>query len=132
MVTLLPLDGSFIRFAGRFVDESYGMAAGYNCRRFSVAYFNDLLLFCADKKYRLTDAFSQAALVCFEINIFNTVIRYWDDSIHPAVFISVLIVLYLLLNIWSVSFFGETEFWLALGKVGLIFALLFYTIISVS
>lgn len=32
MVTLLPLDGSFIRFAGRFVDESYGMAAGYNCK----------------------------------------------------------------------------------------------------
>lgn len=31
MVTLLPLDGSFIRMAGRFVDESYGMAAGYNC-----------------------------------------------------------------------------------------------------
>lgn len=78
------------------------------------------------------DAFSQAALVCFEINIFNTVIRYWDDSIHPAVFISVLIVLYLCLNIWSVSLFGETEFWLALGKVGLIFALLLYTIISVS
>lgn len=106
MVTLLPLDGSFIRFAGRFVDESYGMAAGYNY------------------------AFSQAALVCFEINIFNTVIQYWDASIHPAIFISVLIVLYLCLNIWSVSFFGETEFWLALGKVGLIFALLFYTIIS--
>lgn len=32
MVTLLPLDGSFIRFAGRFVDESWGMAAGYNCK----------------------------------------------------------------------------------------------------
>lgn len=54
-----------------------------------------------------TDAFSQAALVCFEINIFNTVIRYWNDSIHEAVFISVLIVVYFLLNIWSVSFFGE-------------------------
>ncbi|KAK9895840.1 hypothetical protein P389DRAFT_152416 [Cystobasidium minutum MCA 4210] len=106
MVTLLPLDGSFIRLAGRFVDESYGMAAGYNY------------------------AFSQAALVCFEINIFNTVIRYWNDSIHEAVFISVLIVLYFLLNIWSVSIFGEIEFWLAIGKVGLIFALLFYTIIT--
>ena len=30
MVSLLPVDGSFIRFAGRFVDEAYGMAAGYN------------------------------------------------------------------------------------------------------
>lgn len=71
-------------------------------------------------------------MVCFEINIFNTVIRYWTQSIHEAVFISVLIVVYLLLNIWSVSLFGETEFWLAIGKVGLIFALMFYTVISVS
>lgn len=106
MVTLLPLDGSFIRFAGRFVDESLGMAAGYN-------YF-----------------VSQAALVCFEINIFNTVIGYWAPDLHPAILISVLVPLYFVLNIWSVSFFGEAEFWLAIGKVLLIFMLLFYTIIT--
>jgi len=106
MVTLLPIDGSFIRFAGRFVDEAYGMAAGYN-------YF-----------------VSQAALVCFEINIFNTVIGYWAPDLHPAILISVLIPLYFFLNIWSVSFFGEAEFWLAIGKVGLIIMLFFYTIIT--
>jgi len=106
MVSLLPVDGSFIRFAGRFVDESYGMAAGYN-------YF-----------------VSQAALVCFEINIFNTVIGYWAPDLHPAILISVLIPLYLALNIWSVSFFGEAEFWLAIGKVLLIFMLMFYTLIT--
>lgn len=106
MVTLLPIDGSFIRFAGRFVDEAYGMAAGYN-------YF-----------------VSQAALVCFEINIFNTVIGYWAPDLHPAILISVLIPLYFFLNIWSVSFFGEAEFWLAIGKVALIIMLFFYTFIT--
>ena len=29
-VTMFPTDGSFIRNAGRFVDEAFGMAAGYN------------------------------------------------------------------------------------------------------
>lgn len=30
----------------------------------------------------------------------------------------------------SVSFFGEAEFWLALGKVLLVFAMTFYTLIT--
>ncbi|KAL7010084.1 general amino acid permease agp2 [Cystobasidiomycetes sp. EMM_F5] len=106
MVTLLPVDGSFIRFAGRFVDEAWGMAAGYN-------YF-----------------ISQAALVCFEINIFNTVIGYWAPNLHPAILISVLCAVYFALNIWSVSIFGEAEFWLAIGKVTLIFMMICYTFIT--
>lgn len=30
IVTLLPLDGSFIRLAGRIVDPAFGVAAGWN------------------------------------------------------------------------------------------------------
>ena len=30
MVTYLPITSPFIRFAGRFVDESFGVAAGWN------------------------------------------------------------------------------------------------------
>jgi len=106
MVTLLPLDGSFIRFAGRFVDDAWGMAAGYN--------------------YVL----NQAALACFDITAFNTLIAFWKDDIHPAVFISVLIFIFFCLNIWTVSFFGEAEFWLAIGKVMLLFILMFYTLVT--
>lgn len=104
MVTLLPIDGSFIRFAGRFVDESWGMAAGYNY------------------------AFFQAALACFDITIFTTVVGYWK-TLNPAILTTVLILLYLCLNIWDVAWFGEMEFWLALGKVLLVFMLMFYTFI---
>lgn len=109
----------------------------------------------SERIFRTLDFVSQAALVCFEINIFNTVIGYvcpwclqgeaawrerplsiappnlqWAKDLHPAILISVLIPLYLALNIWSVSFFGEAEFWLAIGKVLLIIMLFFYTVIT--
>jgi len=106
MVTLHPIDGSFIRFAGRFVDEAYGMATGYN-------YF-----------------ISQAALICFEINIFNVVIGFWKDDLNPAILISCLCFVYFALNIWSVAWFGEAEFWFALGKVILIFGMMGFTIVT--
>jgi amino acid transporter len=54
----------------------------------------------------------------------------WAPDLHPAILISVLVPLYFALNIWNVSFFGEAEFWLAIGKVLLIFILLFYTFIT--
>lgn len=72
----------------------------------------------------------QAALVCFEINIFSSVVGYWKE-IHPAIMPSVMIPVYFLLNIWSVAFFGEAEFYLALGKLILIFGCLFYSRSSV-
>jgi amino acid transporter len=129
MVTLLPLDGSFIRFAGRFVDEAWGVAAGYN-------YF-----------------LAQAGFVCFELTIFNTIIGYvshrrrvfslsslvtnflltaekWNPDVNPAITISALLATYFILNIWSVGFFGESEFWLSLGKVALILMLILYTFIT--
>lgn len=126
MVTLLPLDGSFIRYAGRFVDEAWGVAAGYN-------YF-----------------VAQAGFVCFELTIFKTVLGYvsvcpsrfplcctdanvrqWAPNINPAITISALLGAYVVLNVWSVAFFGESEFWLSLGKVGLIFMLTLYTFVTV-
>lgn len=43
----------------------------------------------------------QAALACFDITAFNTLVSFWKDDIHPAVFISVLIFIYFCLNIWT-------------------------------
>lgn len=125
MVTLLPLDGSFIRFAGRFVDEAFGMAAGYNCTwvgcclsAAAAAAPAAMAWVCGDQGcdgaqrglslysrypsalppsscwkpppptptlHRPTDFVSQAALICFEINIFNTVIGYvsWCFALLP-------------------------------------------------
>lgn len=70
MVTYLPISSPFIRFAGRYVDESFGLAAGYNFFVF------------------------EAMLVPFEIVACNVIIRYWSDSLHVAVVITIVILLY--------------------------------------
>lgn len=39
MVTYLPISSPFIRFAGRYVDEAFGVAAGYNFFVFGVSLY---------------------------------------------------------------------------------------------
>jgi len=55
-VTYLPISSPFIRFAGRYVDEAFGFAAGWNFFVF------------------------EAALVPFEITACNVIIHYWSKS----------------------------------------------------
>lgn len=56
-VTYLPISSPFIRFAGRYVDEGFGFAAGWNFFVF------------------------EAALVPFEVTACNVVIHYWSELI---------------------------------------------------
>ena len=70
MVTYLPISAPFIRFAGRYVDEAFGVAAGYNFFVF------------------------EAALVPFEIVACNLIIRYWSDAVPVGGVIAIVIVLY--------------------------------------
>ncbi|KAK0712248.1 amino acid permease-domain-containing protein [Apiosordaria backusii] len=84
MVTYLPISSPFIRLAGRYVDEAFGFACGWNFFIF------------------------EAALVPFEIVACNVILHYWKGS-----------------EIW----YGEVEFWAALGKVLLIIALLVFTVV---
>ncbi|KAG0132199.1 amino acid permease/ SLC12A domain-containing protein [Tuber indicum] len=106
MVTYLPISSPFIRFAGRFVDDAFGFAAGYN---FFVY---------------------QAALVPFEIVACNVIIHYWTDEIHVGIVIAVVLFCYAIINIFGVSWYGESEFWLALGKVILILGLIAFTFVT--
>ena len=70
MVTYLPISSPFIRFAGRYVDEAFGVAAGYNFFVF------------------------EAALVPFEIVACNVIIHYWSDVVPAGGIIAIVIVLY--------------------------------------
>lgn len=70
MVTYLPISSPFIRFAGRYVDEALGVAAGYNFFIF------------------------EAALVPFEIVAVSLIIRYWTDVVPVAAMNVIVIVLY--------------------------------------
>ncbi|KAI1097785.1 amino acid permease/ SLC12A domain-containing protein [Jackrogersella minutella] len=105
MVTYLPISSPFIRFAGRYVDEAFGFAAGWNFFVF------------------------EAALVPFEVTACNVVIHYWSDIVPAGAIIAIVLVLYALINLLAVKWYGETEFWAALGKVLLIVGLIIFTFI---
>ncbi|KAF1930996.1 uncharacterized protein M421DRAFT_363959 [Didymella exigua CBS 183.55] len=106
MVTYLPISSPFIRFAGRFVDDAFGVAAGWNFFIF------------------------EAALVPFEIVACNVIINFWSDAVPVGAIIAIVIVLYGVINMMAVKWYGETEFWAAVGKVLLIIGLLIFTFIS--
>ncbi|KAL4913701.1 amino acid permease/ SLC12A domain-containing protein [Aspergillus aurantiobrunneus] len=105
IVTLLPLDGAFIRLAGRMVDPALGVAVGWN------------------------HFFAQTSYVIFEATVINTLVEYWGYNQSPAILISISLVLYLAINVYRADLFGEAEFWLALGKVLLATGLIVYTIV---
>ena len=70
MVTYLPISSPFIRFAGRYVDEAFGVATGYNFFVF------------------------ETALVPFEIVACNLIINYWSDVLPAGIVIAIIIALY--------------------------------------
>lgn len=70
MVTYLPISSPFIRFAGRYVDDAFGVAAGWNFFVF------------------------EAALVPFEIVACNQIIGFWSDKLPTGALIAIVIFLY--------------------------------------
>jgi amino acid transporter len=60
----------------------------------------------------------------------NLVLTYWRDDIPVAAVVAACIVLYGAINLFAVRAYGEAEFWLASGKVILIFMLFFFTFIT--
>ncbi|KAL2375064.1 hypothetical protein RJZ57_000421 [Blastomyces gilchristii] len=106
MVTYLPISSPFIRFASRYVDEAFGVATGYNFFVF------------------------EAAMVPFEIVACNVIIHYWSDVVPVAGIITIVLVAYGVINFFAVQWYGESEFWLALGKALLIIGLIIFTFIT--
>ncbi|KAJ5729586.1 uncharacterized protein N7483_004094 [Penicillium malachiteum] len=110
MTTAFPVSGGFIRLAGKWVDDALGFMVGWN-------FF-----------------FYEALLIPFEISAFTLVLSFWSEKISepgPVAGICAAIVLcYAFLNILAVKAYGEAEFWLSGGKVVLIFALFFFTFIT--
>lgn len=70
MVCYMPVSGSFIRMAGRWVDDSLGFLAGWN-----------FFLY-------------EAILIPFEITALNLVLTFWTDKIPVAAICIAVIILY--------------------------------------
>jgi amino acid transporter len=68
MVTYLPISSPFIRFAGRYADEAFGFAAGWNFFVF------------------------EAILVPFEMTACNVVIHFWSDAVPTGAVIAIVMV----------------------------------------
>jgi hypothetical protein len=73
---------------------------------------------------------AQLALVCFELTAINVIVEYWTDSLHPAICISVTLVALAIIQLYSVRWFGEIEFWISITKVLLMVGLTLYTFVT--
>ncbi|TKY85351.1 hypothetical protein EX895_005513 [Sporisorium graminicola] len=85
MSSYLPVSGSFMHFASRFVDPSLGMALGWN--------------------YWWCYAIGWAS----ELSAASAVIGYWNADINIAAWISIMMVVGALLNFAGVNIYGESE-----------------------
>lgn len=106
MAVYMPVSASFIRMAGKWVDESFGFMVGWN-------FF-----------------FYEATLIPWEISALNLVLTFWSDDIPVAAVCAACIALYAGINLFAVKYYGEAEFWLAGGKVLLIIIVFCFTFIT--
>ncbi|GAA6036035.1 hypothetical protein JCM8097_006575 [Rhodosporidiobolus ruineniae] len=90
--TEYPLAGSFTTFSGRFVDEAFAFAIGWN--------------------YCFNDAISTAG----DLTAAQVIIEYWTDR-HAWVASLIFLFFLLAVNLVHVRAYGELEYWLSLLKV---------------
>ncbi|KAL8805170.1 MAG: hypothetical protein Q9182_002152 [Xanthomendoza sp. 2 TL-2023] len=107
LATWLPLPGAIPQFCTRYVDGAMGFAVGWN------------------------NWFSSAITLCAEISAAALVIQYWNgvQGIDVAAWISLIIVLVVCLNIFTVSIYGEAEFVFASIKILTIVGLIVFAFI---
>ncbi|EER27172.1 hypothetical protein D8B26_005714 [Coccidioides posadasii str. Silveira] len=107
MATWLPLPGAIPQFCARYVDPAMGFAVGWN------------------------NWYLCAITLCVEIAAASVIIQFWEGAvdINVAAWISIVIVLVLVLNIFAVSVYGEAEFIFASIKIITIVGLLILSLI---
>ncbi|KAJ5048183.1 putative proline-specific permease [Penicillium chrysogenum] len=105
MGTWMPVTGAIPLYCSRFVDDALGFAVGWN-----VWYAN-------------------AMVVCTEASAAAIVIQYWTTTVNPAVWITIVIIVVILLNIIAVSIFGEAEFIFSIVKLTTMIGLLILSLV---
>ncbi|OBT69876.1 hypothetical protein VE03_00641 [Pseudogymnoascus sp. 23342-1-I1] len=106
MVCYMPIPSPFVRLAGHWVDEALSFAMGWN--------------------FFLTMALG----IPYEIAALNVLLTYWTDKVPVAAVVVICIVLYAVLNILTVRYYGISEFYLSIFKVILMLGLIAYTFIT--
>lgn len=106
MAVFMPVSGGFVRMGSKWVDEAFGFMLGWN-----------FFLY-------------EAVLIPWEISALNLVLTFWRDDIPLAAVCAACIVLYGIINLFAVKWYGESEFWLSSGKLLLIIMLFCFTFIT--
>ncbi|ODV62888.1 uncharacterized protein ASCRUDRAFT_74344 [Ascoidea rubescens DSM 1968] len=106
MVTYLPIASPFITLAGRCCDDAFEIMAGWNFW------------------------FLEAALIPYEVVGVNTIIHFWRNDYSAAIPLVIQVFLYFCINVFAVSFYGEIEFWLSIGKIILAIGLMVFTFVT--
>ncbi|WWC64264.1 uncharacterized protein I303_106874 [Kwoniella dejecticola CBS 10117] len=106
MVCYLPIDGSFILYAERYVDRSFSFALGwFFVIKGSISFANE--------------GVAIAGLV-----------NFWNTDINNAVWIGTSIVVMAAINFLSSKYFGEAEFHMSIFKILLIIGLILFSFIT--
>lgn len=108
LTTLYPSGGAFTALADRFVDKAFGCAVGWN-------YF-----------------IIWAAVLSNEYNVICSVLTYWTDTVPLWGWFLIFWFVFLAFQLLGVTAFGEAEFWLALIKLGGLFAFFVFAIVYAS
>ncbi|TEA11363.1 Dicarboxylic amino acid permease [Colletotrichum sidae] len=85
ITSFMPATGGFIRHATKFVEPALGAATGWN--------------------FWYTMSISVPA----EISAAATLVQFWNDSVNPAVWITIFLIFIIVINFCGVRLYGETE-----------------------
>ncbi|KAM5344373.1 hypothetical protein ACJ41O_012910 [Fusarium nematophilum] len=106
VATYLPVPGGTMAFYGhKYVSRSMGFSMGY-------LYW-----------------YSLGILIPYELVASTLLIDYWNPTVSPAVWITVIYAAIVLLNLLPVRCYGEAEFWSAGMKIILILGLIFLSVV---
>jgi amino acid transporter len=64
-----------------------------------------------------------------EISASSIIIGFWNDQITPAAWISIIVLIVVVINIYSVRIYGESEFWFVSIKIIAIIGLLILALV---
>ncbi|PWN48846.1 amino acid permease [Violaceomyces palustris] len=105
MCSYLPLPGGHIKLAERFVDPSLSFALGWN-------YWYNWIVTCPA-----------------ELSACAILISFWNKTVSPAVWISIVMIVVIAINLLGSRGYGEAEFWFSSIKVLTIMGLIVLGII---
>ncbi|EGW31540.1 general amino acid permease [Spathaspora passalidarum NRRL Y-27907] len=93
LATAFPVSGAFVTYTTLFIDSSFGFAIAWN---YALQWLTTMPL---------------------QLIAASLTIKFWTDSINPAVFITIFYVVIVLINLFGVKGYGEAESFLSVMKI---------------